>query len=123
MPLPSLFLSHGAPDLPIRTGGTQDFLRGLLHTLPPPQAILAISAHWLTAQPTVNTAPQPATLYDFGGFPQRLYNLTYPAPGHPTLATQVAALLAQAGFSTRTNSQRGYDHGVWTPLILADPDG
>ncbi|MBD1918976.1 MULTISPECIES: class III extradiol ring-cleavage dioxygenase [Cyanophyceae] len=120
--LPSLFISHGAPDLPLRTGPTQDFLRSLLQTLPKPKAILAISAHWLTAQPTVSAAKQPKTIYDFGGFSQALYELTYPAPGSPKLAEQVISNLADAGYSARVDCNRGFDHGVWTPLILAAPE-
>jgi len=123
MLLPALFISHGAPDLPIRIGPTQDFLRGLFQTIPIPRAILAISAHWLTAEPTVSTTPQPETIYDFGGFPPHLSKLVYSAPGNPDLAAQVARRLRQTGFSARLNASRGFDHGVWTPLILADPEG
>ncbi|MBD2109142.1 class III extradiol ring-cleavage dioxygenase [Nodosilinea sp. FACHB-13] len=119
--LPSLFVSHGAPDLPLRSGPTQDFLRSLLQTLPKPEAILAISAHWLTAQPTVSATEQPKTIYDFGGFSQALYELNYPAPGNPKLAEQVASRLDEAGFSARVDRDRGFDHGVWTPLLLAAP--
>ncbi len=122
--LPSLFISHGAPDLPIRTGSTQDFLRQLLPTLPRrPQAIVAISAHWLTAEPTVSSAAQPEMIYDFSGFPAHLSKLVYSAPGNPVLAEQIADRLTHAGFPTHINSRRGYDHGVWTPLILMDPEG
>ena len=124
MPLPTFFISHGAPDLPIRTGPTQAFLGQLLTTLPqPPTAILAISAHWLTAHPTLSTHPQPQTLYDFGGFPPRLSELVYRAPGHPALAQRVAERLRQGGFLPQFNRHRGYDHGAWTPLILMDPAG
>lgn len=84
---------------------------------------MAISAHWLTAQPTVSKAEKPATIYDFGGFPSHLYELSYPAPGSPKLAETVVEKLIQAGLTPRTNGNRGYDHGVWTPLILADPAG
>lgn len=119
--LPTLFISHGAPDLPLRSGPTQDFLRQLLQTLPRPEAILAISAHWLTAQPTVSAAERPAMIYDFGGFARSLYELNYPAPGSPELADRVVAMLAAAGFSAGVNRDRGFDHGVWTPLILVDP--
>ncbi|MBE9159037.1 dioxygenase [Nodosilinea sp. LEGE 06152] len=122
-PLPSLFVSHGAPDLPLRTGPTQYFLRSLLHAIPTPKAILAVSAHWLTARPTVSTAAQPKTLYDFGGFPHQLYELTHPAPGSPELAERVVAMLNRAGFEARNSRDRGFDHGVWTPLTLADPKG
>lgn len=118
----SLFISHGAPDLPIRPGPTQDFLRQLFLTLPRPQAILAVSAHWLTAQPTVSKAERPETIYDFRGFPSELYQLTYPAPGHPELAAAIATNLTAAGFPTRINARRGLDHGVWTPLLLAAPE-
>ena len=123
MTLPTLFISHGAPDLPIRTGSTQDFLRGLLDTLPRPQAILTISAHWLTAQPTVSKAEKPETIYDFGGFPPHLSRLVYRAPGHPALAARIADVLTDHDFPVRFNARRGYDHGVWTPLILVDPEG
>ncbi|RZM81721.1 DODA-type extradiol aromatic ring-opening family dioxygenase [Leptolyngbya iicbica] len=123
MTFPTLFISHGAPDLPIREGATQTFLRGLFTEIPVPKAIAIVSAHWLTAQPTISSAAKPATLYDFGGFPPELSQLVYPAPGHPTLADKIANLLTAQGFPVRLNGQRGYDHGVWTPLILADPTG
>ena len=120
--LPSLFISHGAPDLPIRTGATQDFLRQMAKNLPTPRAILVVSAHWHTDQPTVSKVIQPQTIYDFGGFPPELYQLSYPAPGAPALADQVVAALIQASFSAQTHPTRGLDHGAWTPLILVYPD-
>lgn len=120
--LPSLFISHGAPDLPIRTGPTQTFLSQLGNTLPTPTAILIISAHWLTAAPVVSTNPQPKTVYDFGGFTSELYQLTYPASGDPALAHRVAELLAAGQWPVKTNDSHGFDHGVWTPLILMYPD-
>lgn len=122
MSLPSLFISHGAPDLPIRPGATQDFLRQLFQVIPKPNAILALSAHWLTAEPTLSTAAEPKTIYDFGGFPAELYQLTYPAPGNPALAEAIAHHLRQSGFPTHTHAHRGFDHGVWTPLLLAAPE-
>ena len=113
MTLPTFFLSPGAPDLPIRTGPPQTFLGQLLATLPErPTAILAISAHWLTAQPTLSTTPQTQTIYDFGGFPPHLSEMVYRAPGSPALAQRVVELLEQAGFVPRFNSHRGYDHGT-----------
>lgn len=120
-PLPTLFLSHGVPDLPIQSGSTPTFLRQLAQTLPRPSAILAISAHWSTAQPTLSTASHPQTLYDFGGFPQ-VSQLHYPAPGAPDVAAKAIARLTEAGFSATADSSRGLDHGVWTPLLLAYPD-
>ncbi|NEQ51144.1 MAG: dioxygenase [Leptolyngbya sp. SIO3F4] len=120
--LPSLFISHGAPDLPIRKGSTQTFLQQLGNTLPIPRAILVISAHWLTAVPTVSTNKQPKTVYDFGGFPLELYQLNYPAPGDPALASRVVELFTAADWSVKTNATHGFDHGVWTPLILTYPN-
>jgi 4,5-DOPA dioxygenase extradiol len=119
---PTLFISHGAPDLPIREGAAIDFLKSLHQYFPKPRAILVISAHWNSAEPTVITAIQPRTIYDFGGFPDALYRLSYPAPGAPVLADRVVSLLTKAGISSHTDPTRGLDHGAWTPLILAYPD-
>jgi 4,5-DOPA dioxygenase extradiol len=121
--LPALFVSHGAPDLPIRVGAVTEFLKGLSQQLPQkPKAILVISAHWNSAQPIVSLATQPKTIYDFSGFPEALYQLRYPAPGAPELGDRVMALLHEAGFSCQAHPSRGLDHGAWTPLILAYPD-
>ncbi len=120
--LPTIFLSHGAPDLPIRDGAVTDFLKSLHQRFPKPQAILVISAHWNSRKPTVSKAIQPQTIYDFGGFPDAVYQLSYPAPGAPVLADRVVSLLTQAGISSQTHPTRGLDHGAWTPLILAYPD-
>jgi 4,5-DOPA dioxygenase extradiol len=120
--LPTLFLSHGAPDLPLREGAASQFLRSLSQQFPKPQAILVISPHWLTEHPQVSAAPQPRTIYDFSGFPADLYRLRYPAPGAPELADRVVDLLTKAGITAETHSTRGFDHGTWTPLILAYPD-
>jgi 4,5-DOPA dioxygenase extradiol len=83
MDLPALFVSHGAPDLPIRDGAVTEFLQGLHLQLPKPKAILVISAHWNSAEPIVSLATQPQTIYDFSGFPEAIYRLNYPAPGAP----------------------------------------
>lgn len=121
--LPSLFISHGAPDLPLREGPTRDFLRALPDELPAvPRAIVAVSAHWTTARPTVSTTAQPRTIFDFRGFDPQLLDLRYPAPGDPDLARDVADRLERSGFALRTNNRRGFDHGVWTPLLLLAPD-
>ncbi len=119
--LPAIFLSHGAPDLPIRESAVAQFLRSLHQRFPKPKAILAISAHWCSDSPMVSTARQPKTIYDFSGFPETLYQLSYPAPGAPDLANRVVALLTQAGIPCDIHPSRGFDHGTWTPLILAYP--
>lgn len=120
--LPSVFISHGAPDLPIQQGAVTRFLRSLHQLFPRPKAILVISAHWNTDQPTVSTAAQPKTIHDFSGFPNAVYQLSYPAPGAPELAEQAIVLLTQAGIPCEIHPGRGLDHGAWTPLILAYPD-
>lgn len=86
-----------------------------------PRALLVISAHWETAIPTVNAGPAPDMLYDYGGFPEAAYQLQWPAPGDPELASEVRALLQKAGFATGEDRRRGYDHGTFIPLMLAYP--
>jgi 4,5-DOPA dioxygenase extradiol len=97
--LPCIFVSHGAPTLLLDKGSTQDFLAGLGAMLPPPRAIVCISAHWETTSPRVTGAARPATIHDFYGFPEALYRMHYPAPGDPALATRIAKLLQEAGFA------------------------
>ena len=102
--LPSLFVSHGAPTLIFENGPTCDFLRGLGASLERPRAVIAVSAHWETKDPSVSAAPRPATIHDFYGFPDALYRMKYPAPGSPDLAARVAVLLgrtASPAVSTR----------------------
>jgi 4,5-DOPA dioxygenase extradiol len=70
--LPAIFISHGAPDLPLQSGAASDFLKQLGQTIPKPQAILVISAHWNTRQPTISVAAKPRTIHDFSGFPEAL---------------------------------------------------
>ncbi|HEY9664377.1 MAG TPA: class III extradiol ring-cleavage dioxygenase [Allocoleopsis sp.] len=120
--LPTLFLSHGAPDLPLQQGTAQTFLSQLHQKIPQPQSILVISAHWNTPYPLVSAAPSPRTIHDFSGFPEPLYHLTYPAPGAPDLAERVVQQLTHAGLQAATHPNRGLDHGAWTPLLLAYPD-
>ena len=89
------------------------------HTI---ESILVISAHWEEARPTVHDGPHPGMLYDYGGFPEFTYTLKWPAPGNPALATRANQLLKQAGFETGTESQRGYDHGTFVPMMVAFPE-
>jgi len=121
MIMPVLFVSHGAPTLPLEPGDTGAAWRKLGGQLPRPAAILVISAHWETHIPTVSRAEQPETIHDFHGFPAELYKLQYPAPGAPGLAQSVLLALQQAGISAQTNDTRGLDHGAWVPLSLIYP--
>ncbi len=119
---PTLFVSHGAPDLPLRPSAAQTFLKGLTDKLDPPTAILCVSAHWGSRTPQLSSSPQPPTIHDFSGFPQELYQLSYPAPGDPELASRVADLLQAAGFAATLDHQRGLDHGAWNPLLMIYPE-
>jgi 4,5-DOPA dioxygenase extradiol len=114
---PSIFVSHGAPTLPFEHCPARDFLRGLGQTLGRPRAILIASAHWDTQTPQAGGAALNATLHDFQGFPQALYDLDYPAPGDPALAADVAALTGG-----EVDAGHGLDHGAWVPLLLMYPD-
>lgn len=119
--LPTLFLSHGAPDLPMRESAVTHFLKSLSQQLPQPKAILVISAHWNAEPLRVSAAPNPKTHHDFSGFPEALYRLNYPAPGSPKLADRIVQLLTQRGIDCQAHPSRGFDHGTWTPLLLAYP--
>lgn len=119
--IPALFISHGAPTLPLEDSPARHFIAALGAELPQPAAILAVSAHWETARPRVGGAERPETIHDFHGFPEALYRLRYPAAGAPQLAQRVASLLRDAGLSADIDEDRGLDHGAWTPLLLMYP--
>ncbi|MBV8665241.1 MAG: dioxygenase [Burkholderiaceae bacterium] len=121
--LPTLFLSHGSPMLSVQDSPAHRFLQELGKTLPRPKAILIASAHWESiGAPAVSLAPQPETIHDFGGFPQELYEIRYPAPGAPQTAERAASLLEQAGIAVNRSARRGLDHGAWVPLRLMFPE-
>lgn len=124
--LPSLFLSHGSPMLSLEPSPARDFLAGLGNRLPRPQAILVVSAHHDAAyqggRATVTASLAPPTIHDFGGFPDELFAMRYPAPGDPALAARIAALLGAQGLDVTPDAARGLDHGAWVPLSLVYPD-
>ena len=119
--LPSLFISHGAPMLALEPGASGPALANLAAALPRAKAIVLVSAHWESADLRVMAGAQPETWHDFGGFPRALYALRYSAPGAPSLAVEVASLLAQAGLPATLDTQRPFDHGAWVPLRLMYP--
>lgn len=118
---PSLYLPHGAPTIALRPGAAGAALAQLATGLPRPRAILVASAHWDTATPMVGAARWPETIHDFWGFPEPLYDIHYPAPGAPEIATEAAGLLRDAGFAAATAGHQGLDHAVWIPLRLMFP--
>jgi 4,5-DOPA dioxygenase extradiol len=119
--MPVLFLSHGAPSLPLEAGETGEAWRKLAAQMPKPAAILAISAHWESHIPTLSRAVQPETIHDFSGFPEELYRIQYPAPGAPQMAETAARLLQQAGIPVQMDDRHGLDHGAWVPLSIMFP--
>ena len=119
--LPSLFISHGAPTFAIEPGAAGALLTQLGKDLPAPLAILVVSPHWMTAQPRVCSVSAPHTIHDFGGFPQALYTLEYPAKGHPHFAMQALQLLQAAGWNAQADDGWGLDHGAWVPLRYLYP--
>ncbi|MBO0661492.1 dioxygenase [Jiella sp. MQZ9-1] len=120
--LPTLFISHGSPDIAIADTPASRFLRGLSQDLPRPRAILVASAHFeATGGVFVTGDARPQTIHDFGGFARELYEMAYPAPGDPALAAEIAGLLQGAGFNAAVAERRGFDHGAWIPLCLAYP--
>jgi aromatic ring-opening dioxygenase catalytic subunit (LigB family) len=99
------------------------FLKSISARLPErPKAILIISAHWQTAEFSITASKQPDLIYDYYGFPEHTYSLTYPASGAPALAEKVSSLLTEAGVSNKQDAERGFDHGVFIPLKLMFPE-
>ncbi|UCV29874.1 DODA-type extradiol aromatic ring-opening family dioxygenase [Ferribacterium limneticum] len=118
----ALFVPHGAPTFALNPGAAGAALSTLAASLPLPRAIVIVSAHWDTAEPTVGFAERPETIHDFWGFPEALYALRYPATGCREASEEVVAALKTAGLPVATDSSRGLDHGAWVPLRLMFPD-
>ncbi|MBJ9984818.1 dioxygenase [Acinetobacter sp. S40] len=127
---PVFFISHGGGPWPWMPdylnsvyANLAQSLRGLLNTLPQrPKAILMISAHWEAPEFTVQTALQPDMIYDYGGFPAHTYQVHYESSGSFELAKRVVELLEQANIQVATDAQRGYDHGMFSPMQVINPD-
>jgi 4,5-DOPA dioxygenase extradiol len=118
--MPSTFLAHGSPLL-LDDAVWVDQLRAWARELPRPKAVLMISAHWLDRPVTLGATRTLPLVYDFYGFPKKYYDITYPAPGAPDLATRVRALLAPAG-PVAEAPERGLDHGAYVPLVAMYPE-
>lgn len=129
MRLPTYFISHGGgpwPWLKDEMPGVYDKLEASLQELPreigaTPKAILAVSGHWEERDFTLMTGERPGMLYDYSGFPEHTYRIKYAAPGSPAVARRAQELLAAAGFNTRADASRGFDHGVFAPLAVVYP--
>jgi 4,5-DOPA dioxygenase extradiol len=115
---PAVFLAHGAPTIALEDTEVTRAYRRFGERLHDARAVVVVSAHWQTrATARVNAVARPELIYDFGGFPDELYRVRYDAPGDPVLARDVAKLLEVA-----LEEKRGWDHGVWTPLVHLLPE-
>lgn len=117
---PALFVSHGSPMFAVEPGRLGPRLAELGSRLGEVRAILVVSPHWQTRDVRVSVSAAPATIHDFGGFPDVLYRLRYPAAGAPEFARKAGELLARAGFLV-DEEPRGLDHGAWVPLLHLRP--
>ena len=117
--MPVLFVGHGSPMNAIADSEFSRAWAEVGSSLPTPQAILCVSAHWETAGMRVTAMEQPPTIHDFRGFPEALSAFVYPAPGSPALAQRVCELLTDQDI--RTDHERGLDHGAWSVLCRLFP--
>jgi 4,5-DOPA dioxygenase extradiol len=119
--MPALYLSHGAPPLaddPVWPGELAAWAAGL----PRPKAVLMVSAHWEEAPLAIGATTTVPLVYDFWGFPEHYYQVTYAAPGAPELARSVRKLLGGAGHAVQDVPDRGLDHGAYVPLVEMYPE-
>ncbi len=112
--MPVLFVGHGSPMNGIEDNEFSLRWKKIATEIPVPKAVLVVSAHWFTSGTHVTAMDFPETIHDFGGFPQELFDVQYPAPGNPLLAKETASLVhsAQVGLS----HDWGLDHGAWTVI-------
>ena len=126
---PCLFVNHGGGPMPLfgADDATAADLRRIaarvaLPSQPTPTAMLVISAHWEASPLRVTSSPAPTMLYDYSGFPPETYAYRYAAPGSPSLAARVVSILNDAGHACVGDDDRGFDHGVFVPLMIAFPE-
>lgn len=120
--MPSYFLAHGAPSIAIERNGYTDFLKELGAKAPKPEAIVLFSAHWEKTVQTVSAVDVYNTIYDFSGFQDELYQITYPAKGDRELCGQIEACFSKHGIQSVPDTERGLDHGAWVVLKLIYPN-
>jgi 4,5-DOPA dioxygenase extradiol len=117
--MPAVFFGHGSPMNALDDNAYTRTWENIGRSIPKPKAILAVSAHWTTRVTAVTAMPAPPTIHDFGGFPQALFDMQYPAPGDPALAARVQQLLAP--MPVHLDHEWGLDHGTWSVLVKAYP--
>lgn len=117
--MPAVFFGHGSPMNTLERNRYTEAWAGVGRSIPRPRAILAVSAHWLTAGTSVTAVASPRTVHDFGGFPKALFEYRYPAPGDGGLATRVRELLDDRDVAL--DESWGLDHGTWSVLAHVYP--
>ena len=110
--MPTLFMGHGSPMNGIEVNEFSTGWANVAQSIPKPTAVLVVSAHWFTRGTKITAMDFPPTIHDFGGFPQALFEVQYPAPGNPELAEETKNLIAST--SVDLNHDWGLDHGAWT---------
>jgi 4,5-DOPA dioxygenase extradiol len=129
MKYPTIFINHGGGPLPL-LGRQPDLVEGMKNAvqkyLPKdpssqPSAIVVISAHWESDPISITASSNPSLYYDYYGFPPESYEYKYPAPGSPELAQKIHDLLSNAGIESQLDYKRGFDHGVFVPLMIMYP--
>jgi len=127
MKYPTVFVNHGGGPMPLlgRQPNLVSHMKELVHSRLPskPKAIILLSAHWEADPVEITSSPKPPMLFDYYGFPPETYEYNYAAPGSPDLAQRIkTALQDTAGIPSKLNPSRGYDHGVFVPLMTMFPD-
>ncbi len=112
--MPVLFLGHGSPMNAIEENEFVTGFRNVAKTIPRPAAILCVSAHWETKGTFVTAMEKPKTIHDFGGFPQALFDVQYPAPGSPELARETKNIIKKTEIGL--DEKWGLDHGAWSVI-------
>jgi 4,5-DOPA dioxygenase extradiol len=120
--IPSYFIAHGAPLIAIEDNEYTQFLNQLGRTMPRPSAIVLFSAHWESAVQNVSDVDEYSTIYDFGGFPEAMYTIKYPAKGKKEITKEIEELFTKQGVPFQVETSRGLDHGAWVVLRLLFPD-
>jgi 4,5-DOPA dioxygenase extradiol len=117
--MPALFVGHGNPMNAIENNEFSQGWERMAKTLPRPKGIVCVSAHWETMGSAVTAMPKPRTIHDFGGFPRRLFEMEYPAPGAPELAQRIGKLVKST--QVKADQAWGLDHGTWSVLCRMYP--
>lgn len=118
--MPVLFVGHGSPMNGIEDNEFSRYWTKLAQEIVRPTTVLCISAHWLTSGTYMTAMPSPRTIHDFGGFPQALYDVQYPAPGNPDLVSQVSGMIQHT--QVLHDHDWGLDHGTWTVVRHMYPE-